>query len=130
METIQDIFFSSIRQIRKSKKMSQQDVAEKSNMLASTYNRIENRKVSPSIDTVLKIAKALEVPFINLFQSDEIIDKSITQKLHMIENLSSYNKNVIEVMIDTVIEKDQLEKLQNAKMKSRLAELNKTRDDN
>jgi len=46
------------------------------------------------------------------------------QKLYMLEKLSGYNPNVVEIMMDTVIEKDTLEKAQDMKMKARLKELN------
>lgn len=127
MSEIQNRLSNNLNAIRKEKKLSQQAIADKSDMLASTYNRIENMKVTPSIDTVDRIAKAMEVDFIDLFQSREISDKSVIQKLEMINSLSEYNKNVVEILLDSIIEKDKLEKTQQIKMKKRLAELNEVR---
>ena len=62
-----------------------------------------------------------------LFQSSEIKDKSVAQKLEMIDGLSEYNKNVVTIMLDSMIEKDRVEKLQNMKMKNKLAELDNAR---
>lgn len=129
MSTIQKQFSENLKAIRKEKKLSQQAIADKSDMLASTVNRIENMKVAPSIETVERIATAMEVNFIDLFQSTKISDKSIAQKLQMINSLSEYNRKVVEIMIDTVLEKDKLEKVQGLKMKNRLAELDKIRKD-
>ncbi|WP_452600540.1 helix-turn-helix domain-containing protein [Pontimicrobium sp. MEBiC06410] len=125
MSLIQKLFIENIRYFRKVKKLSQQEVAEKSGMLASTYNRIENMKVTPSIDTAEKIAKALEISFVELFQDRKITNKTLNQKIALIESLSDYNKNVVSIMMDTVFEKDTLEKEQYIKMNKRLTELNK-----
>ncbi len=127
MDSIQQQFSNNLKSIRKEKKLSQQVIANRSGMLASTYNRIENMKVTPSIDTVEKIATAMEVPFVELFQSRELIDKTIVQKLEIINTLSEYNKNVVEILFDSIIEKDKLEKSQEVKMKKRLEELEKAR---
>jgi hypothetical protein len=48
-------------------------------------------------------------------------------KVIMISDLSEYNKNVVTILFDSMIEKDRVEKLQDVKMKSRLAELNAIR---
>lgn len=127
MSNIQELLSENLKAFRKEKKLSQQDVAEKSDMLASTFNRIENMKVAPSIDTVERIASALEVDFIDLFQTREISDKSIVKKLELLNNLSEYNRSVVEILLDSIIEKDKLEKQKEVKMKKRLDELDKVR---
>ena len=53
--------------------------------------------------------------------------KSIVEKLEMIDGLTDYNRNVLEIMMDTVFEKDKLEKAQEVKMKKLLEELEKVR---
>lgn len=130
MSTIQQTLSKNLKAIRKEKKISQQYIAERSDMLPSTYNRIENMKVSPSIDTLERIAVAIDIPFAELFQSREISDKSLKQKLEKIEGLSEYNQNVVGILLDSIIEKDKLEKSQEVKMKSRLEELEKARNKN
>jgi transcriptional regulator with XRE-family HTH domain len=127
MSSIQELFSENLKAFRKEKKLSQQDVAERSDMLASTFNRIENMKVVPSIDTVERIASAMEIDFIDLFQPREISDKSIVKKLEMLNYLSEYNRSVVEILLDSIIEKDKLEKQKEIKMKKRLDELDKVR---
>ncbi|HNP68907.1 MAG TPA: helix-turn-helix transcriptional regulator [Aequorivita sp.] len=128
MSTVQQTLSKNLKAIRKEKKISQQYIAERSDMLPSTYNRIENMKVSPSIDTLERIAVAIDIPFAELFLSREISDKSIKQKLEKIESLSEYNQSVVGILLDSIIEKDKLEKAQELKMKSRLEELEKVRN--
>lgn len=127
MSTIQELLSQNLKAIRKEKGLSQQNISDRSGILASTYSRIETKKVSPTIDTVERIAVALEVSFAELFQSIEIADKSMLQKIQLINSLSEYNRNVAEVLLDTIIEKDKLEKTQEVKMKSRLNELENAR---
>jgi len=42
--------------------------------------------------------------------------------------MSEYNQNVVTILLDSIIEKDRVEKLQDLKMKSRLAELDAIRN--
>ena len=63
-----------------------------------------------------------------LFEPCEITDKSLSQKLKMINGLTEYNRNVIEIMMDTVLEKDKLER--SAEIKGRLNKLDAIRKKN
>ena len=127
MSVTQQILSANLKAIRKEKKIYQKDIESRTGLLASTYSRIENMEVVPNLASIEKIAEALEVSVVELFQSREITDKSIAQKMEMIDKLSEYNRNVFEVMTDTIIEKDKLEKSQEVKKKKRLEELSKVR---
>ena len=127
MEATQALLLDNIKRIRKEKGMSQKDVAENAEMLVPTYSRLERGGSTPGLSTIVKIASALDVSVVELFLSSDIKDRSIAQKLEMIDKLSEYNRNVVGIMMDTIIEKDKLEKLQEVKMKSRLAELDRVR---
>lgn len=127
MNDIQQTLAKNLKAIRKEKGLHQSHVAQRSGVIASTYSRIETCNVSPNLSTLISIAEALEVPMAELFERKEINDKTIVQKLEMINGLSEYNRNVIEIMIDTVLEKDKLEKSAELKMKGRLNELDAIR---
>ncbi|WP_339609173.1 hypothetical protein [uncultured Planktosalinus sp.] len=62
----------------------------------------------------------MDIYMVELFQSREISDRSLTQKLESIQGLSEYNRNVVKILFDSFIEKYALEKSLEAKMKSRL----------
>ncbi len=128
MEAIQVLLLANIKRIRKEKGLTQKDVAEGSDMLVPTYSRLERGGSNPSLTSIVRIAKALDVPVIELFLTAEIKDRNVAQKVEMIDGLSEYNKNVINIMLDSMIEKDRVEKLQNVKMRSRLAELDAIRN--
>ncbi|WP_394758656.1 helix-turn-helix domain-containing protein [Flavobacterium sp.] len=55
-----------IREIRLSKKISQTEVAYRCGFDKSNYNTIESGKRNPTVISLLKIAKALEVNLIDL----------------------------------------------------------------
>jgi DNA-binding XRE family transcriptional regulator len=51
----------NIRKIRDSKNISQQELADHSNVAKSTIHRIENGKLNPSIITIIKICEHLQI---------------------------------------------------------------------
>lgn len=124
------LFLENIKRIRKEKGMSQKDVAERSDMLVPTYSRLECGRANPSLGTMTRIANALEVSIVELLQPSEIQDPSIVQKLEKINSLSENNKSVVNIMIDSMIEKDKLEKSKGVIMKNRLKELENLRNIN
>lgn len=128
MKTIQEILSENLKRIRKNRGYSQQKVGEISGMLASTYSRIEGMKVTPSIETVEKIANALEVSLYSLLNDADIKTKSLHDRILRIESLSDYNQEIINLMIDTLIEKDNLERNQELKKNKRLEELREIRE--
>ena len=130
MEPTQALLLANIKRIRKEKGLTQKDVAEGCGMLVPTYSRLERGGSNPSLASIVRIADALGIGVIELFQSSEIKDKSVAQKLSMISDLSEYNRNVVTILLDSMIEKDRVEKLQKVKMKSRLAELDRVRKNN
>jgi transcriptional regulator with XRE-family HTH domain len=58
----------TIREIRKKQRMTMKEVAEKIGVSESLISQIENDKISPSIDTLLKIAEVLNIDFDYLFK--------------------------------------------------------------
>src|SRR5262245_32320451 len=60
-----------LREMRERKKLSQGDIEKRSGLFRSYVSRIENGHIIPAIETVEKLAKALEVPLYQLFYEDE-----------------------------------------------------------
>jgi len=128
LKTIQEVLSENLKRIRKNKGYSQQKVGEISGMLASTFSRIEGMKVSPTLDTLDKIAIALEVNVSDLLKDTAILKNTLDHRISRINSLSDYNQKVVNLMIDTLIEKDNLEKNQEIKMNKRLEELKKLKN--
>jgi len=127
MSPTQQLLIDNLKFYRTQKKLTQANVAKASDMLASTYSRLETGQVSPQLQTLERVCDAIDIPVASLFRSREVKDQSVVEKLEAIAGLSEYNRNVIEIMMDTVIEKDTLERSQAETMKRRLEELSNVR---
>jgi transcriptional regulator with XRE-family HTH domain len=60
-----------VRALRETKKMTQQDVEDRTGLKRCYLSRVENGNTVPSIHTVEKLAVALEVPMYRLFYEGE-----------------------------------------------------------
>jgi transcriptional regulator with XRE-family HTH domain len=56
-----------LRELRESKDMSQGDIEKKTGLLRCYISRVENGHTVPAIETLEKLARALEVPMYQLF---------------------------------------------------------------
>src|SRR5271169_525084 len=56
-----------LRELREQKKLSQRGIEQRSGLLRAYLSRVENGHTVPSIETLEKWAKALEVPMYQLF---------------------------------------------------------------
>ena len=56
-----------LRMIRKEKNLSQVDIEERTGLQRSYVSRVENGHTVPSVETLEKIARALEIPLYQLF---------------------------------------------------------------
>jgi transcriptional regulator with XRE-family HTH domain len=56
-----------LKQIRESKNFSQGDIEEKTGLLRCYTSRVENGHTVPSLETLQKFARALEIPLYQLF---------------------------------------------------------------
>jgi transcriptional regulator with XRE-family HTH domain len=60
-----------LKELRESKKLSQGDVEKRTGLLRCYISRVENGHTVPSIETLEKMARALEVPMYRLFHDGE-----------------------------------------------------------
>src|SRR5215470_5131910 len=56
-----------LRQLREAKNLSQGDIEKRTGLLRCYLSRVENGHTVPAIETLEKIARALEVPMYQLF---------------------------------------------------------------
>lgn len=59
-----------IRRVREHRDLSQRQVCERSGIDVATYSRIEQGHASPKLDTLIRIADAIEVPLAELVGGD------------------------------------------------------------
>src|SRR5277367_7002061 len=64
-----------LKALRAQKNMSQGDVEKRTGLLRCYISRVENGHTVPSIDTLEKMAQALEIPTYRLFTDDKHVTK-------------------------------------------------------
>ena len=60
-----------LRELRESKELSQGDIEKRSGLLRCYISRVENGHTVPAVETLEKMARALEVPMYRLFHDGE-----------------------------------------------------------
>ena len=60
-----------LRDMRVQKKLSQGDIEKRTGLLRCYISRVENGHTVPAIETIEKLARALEVPLYHLFYDGE-----------------------------------------------------------
>ena len=60
-----------LKELRESKKLSQGDIEKRTGLLRCYISRVENGHTVPSVETLEKMARALEVPMYQLFHEGE-----------------------------------------------------------
>ena len=64
-----------LKELRETKNLSQGDIEKRTGLLRCYISRVENGHTVPSVDTLEKMARALEVPMYRLFTDDEHVKK-------------------------------------------------------
>lgn len=64
-----------LRELRETKKLSQGDMEKRTGLLRCYISRVENGHTVPSVETLEKMARALEIPMYRLFTDDEHVKK-------------------------------------------------------
>jgi transcriptional regulator with XRE-family HTH domain len=72
---------TTIRGYRLQKGLSQGDVEKRTGLLRCYLSRVENGHTVPSLDTLSKIAQALDLPLAQFFAEDSLGREINTQKL-------------------------------------------------
>ncbi len=60
-----------IRQLRNDRNLSQGDLEQRTGLLRCYLSRVENGHTMPSLQTLAKIARALDIPVANFFTSSQ-----------------------------------------------------------
>jgi transcriptional regulator with XRE-family HTH domain len=60
-----------LRELREEKNLSQGDIQERTSLVRPYISRVENGHTVPSIETLEKMARALEIPMYQLFYDGE-----------------------------------------------------------
>ena len=66
---------NKLKELRETKKLSQGDIEKRTGLLRCYISRVENGHTVPNVDTLEKMARALEVPMYRLFTDDAHVKK-------------------------------------------------------
>ena len=94
MDDILENISNQIRDLRASKKITQQELAERTNLSVPYISQIENNHRNISLETFVKIVDALEVPL-----SDFFLPYSVPQDTEMMELLFKIQRHPQHKMI-------------------------------
>ena len=81
-------FGRQVRNLRQHKKMSQEELAFKAGLSPAHLGQIERAQKKPTLETIGRLAEALEVPVANLFSCEASIS-SETSPNNIIEKINS-----------------------------------------
>jgi transcriptional regulator with XRE-family HTH domain len=92
---------TTIRAHRLQKGLSQGDIEKKTGLLRCYLSRVENGHTIPSLDTLSKIATALDLPIAQFFADDSLNHQFNTQKLNdeelrFLTQIRRYSSNLNE----------------------------------
>lgn len=103
-----------IKKTRIAKNLSQKEVALALEMDQAQFSRIENDKTDPAFSTIEKIAKALGVELAELVNADDIFkdvnsyDKSVIEKMALVDQLEEKEKSAFFSILDALVAKKRL----------------------
>ena len=98
------LFGERLLEVRKKKKMSQDQLAKAIGVHAPVIGRYERSEVKPSIDVAVKIANALDVSLDYLVgTSDLLFDKSTLGRIVEIQKLNEQDQIPLNAIIDAYL---------------------------
>jgi transcriptional regulator with XRE-family HTH domain len=97
-------FGKRLTEVRKAKKLSQDDVAKKLDVHGAVIGRYERDEVKPSIEMAAQIADALEISLDYLVgNTDLLLDQSIINRIMDIQKLASSEKEHVFALMDAFL---------------------------
>lgn len=99
---IMDTVAARIKYLRRTKDLSQEDLALRANINPAYFGQVERGLKCPTIDTLYKIAKALEVPPAELLRSDTLSNYSDDHSQRMKALLARVPANKLDQVLKIV----------------------------
>ena len=108
------VFENKIKLLRKEKSWSQTELAQKIDSDARQISQYEHGKITPSIETIIKIAKVFNVStdylLIENTPKNPVIvdDEELTKYIEYIQKLETEDKKCLYHMIDSFMTKNKI----------------------
>jgi len=105
-------FGKRLTEVRKMKKLSQDDLAKKLGTQGAVMGRYERDEVKPSIGVAAAIAEALEVSLDYLVgNTDLLLEKNIISKIVDIQKLNTEDKAHVFALLDAFLQSNKAKKV-------------------
>jgi transcriptional regulator with XRE-family HTH domain len=105
-------FGKRLTEVRKDKKMSQDEVGKLVGVHGAVIGRYEREEVKPSIEVVIQLAEALEVSLDYLVGSTDILlDKNIVAKILDIQKLKENDRQHVFALLDAFLKQTKLQSI-------------------
>lgn len=107
MKSATELFGARIRELRKSRGLSQEQLAEVIGIDQKHMSRIELGKSYPSLDRLARIAEALHVSLHNIFEFDHLEKEGVRVELieEMLRELDENDQQIIFRIVKVFLEK-------------------------
>jgi len=97
-------FGKRLTEVRKAKKLSQDEIAKKIDVHGAVIGRYERDEVKPSIETAAAIAEALEVSLDYLVgNTDLLLEKNVVKHIQDIQKLDKEEKKHVFALMDAFL---------------------------
>ncbi|PRA90191.1 transcriptional regulator [Chryseobacterium sp. MYb7] len=105
-------FGKRLTEVRKDKKMSQDEVGKLVGVHGAVIGRYEREEVKPSIEMATQLAEALEVSLDYLVGSTDILlDKNIVAKILDIQKLKENDRQHVFALLDAFLKQTKLQSI-------------------
>lgn len=84
-----------LRELRETKKFSQGDIEKRTGLLRCYISRVENGHTIPAVETLEKLARALEVPMYRLFHEGEA-EPSVRRTLKLPKDSEEWGRTGVQ----------------------------------
>ena len=98
-------FGKRLGEVRKDKKMSQDELAKKMDMQGAVIGRYERDEVKPSIDVAAKIAQVLGISLDYLVgNTDLLLDADVIKKIQEIQKLPEKDRDHLFYLMENILQ--------------------------
>lgn len=130
MASLLDVFAQNLKYFRTQTKISQGELSDKADVDQARLSRIENGQIDIGISTLEKLANGLGVTPEALLSDPDNPDTALKARLSKYSLLTEKDQTLVQNLVDSLLEKAELEKSMNVKVKKRLEEIGKVRKAN
>ena len=105
-------FGKRLTEVRKDKKMSQDEIGKLVGVHGAVIGRYERDEVKPSIEMATQLAEALEISLDYLVGStDVLLEKSVVNRVLDIQKLKENDKQHVFALLDAFIKQTKLQSI-------------------